>query len=71
MGNKPIGDVMVRRLASGMVFDHVPWYRRRWTRRQTGRGPWFSANKRHQGLQECARRLRQIESGIIPKDQCL
>jgi len=71
MKKNPIGSSLAMALASGHVFDHVPWYRRRWTRKQTGRGPWFSANKRHQGLQECARRLRQIESGIIQKDQCL
>lgn len=69
MGNKPIGSAIVKALAAGILHDHVPWYRRHWTRRR-GSGK-RGKNIAHQGEQECARRLRQIESGIIQKDQCL
>uniref|UniRef100_A0A6M3JSB5 Uncharacterized protein n=1 Tax=viral metagenome TaxID=1070528 RepID=A0A6M3JSB5_9ZZZZ len=70
MGNKPIGNSMARALADGTIYDHVPWYRRRWTKRRgTGKGSWFNANKPHQGEKECARRRLQIEKGIIPKEQ--
>jgi len=72
MGNKPIGSAIVKALAAGILHDHVPWYRRRWTNRFR-----FNMHKKGkyseacQGKRECARRLRQIESGIIQKDQCL
>ena len=72
MKKNPVGNAMASALLLGTLFDHVPWYRRRWTKRQkVGKNSWISGVKPHQGEREKARRLRQIEQGIIPKDQCL
>lgn len=72
MKKKSIGSAMAMFLAAGMLYDHVPWYRRIWKKgRSKRKGSWISGVKPHQGERECARRLRQIEQGIIPKEQCL
>jgi hypothetical protein len=37
---------------------------------QLGRSTWRSNPRYKQGERECSRRLRQLEAGIIPRDQC-
>lgn len=63
--NTLLGKALMIAMASGKVFEHIPFFKVHHGRSSEGSGISRSKHKPHQGPHECARRRRQIAAGIL------